>query len=141
MAISVRVLLWPERIHCLPATEIGAVVAGADISGLPGLGVVSPHPAEPKGAGVGAGLGAHLSVWPISGGAGLGAGVHVPGFDDVAEGVGHEQRLHPASVLAQHLALDRRVSHCHRHLADLSQVVRAIPPVKVETGRAYHTPP
>jgi hypothetical protein len=39
------------------------------------------------------------------------------------------------------LALDRRVSYCHRHLADLSQVVRAIPPVKVETGRGCQTTP
>ena len=84
----------------MPTAEVGAVVASSYVGGLPSLGVVPPHPAEPKGAGIGASLGAHLSVWPISGGAGLGAGVHVPGFDDVAEGVGHEERLHPASVLA-----------------------------------------
>ena len=105
------------------------------------MGVVSPHPAEPKGAGVGAGLGAHLAVRPIGGGAGLRAGVHVPGFDHVAQGVWHEERLHPASVLAQHLALDRRVSHCHRHLADLSQVVRAIPHVCRGPGGYLHSTP
>ena len=96
----------PQRVHRLPSAQMGAVVAGADIGGLPGLGVVPPHPAEPKGARVGAGLGAHFSVRPIGGGAGLRAGVHVPGFDDVAQGVRHEERLHAASVFAHDLPVD-----------------------------------
>ena len=64
-----------------------------------------------------------------AGGAGRGrrAGVHVPGFDDVAQGVGHEERLDPASVFAKHLPIDSGVAYSHRHLLHFSQVVRAIP--------------
>ena len=119
---------------------MGAVVAGTDIGGLPGLGVVPPHPAEPKGAGVGAGLGAHFSVRPIGGGAGLRSGVHVPGFDDVAQGVGHGERLDPAPVFAQHLPIDSGVAYGHRHLLHFSQVVHAIPHVGGGTAGGYHTP-
>lgn len=40
--------------------------------------------------------------------------VHLPGFDDVAEGIGHKERLQPATVLVEDPSVHCGVVH-NRH--------------------------